>query len=290
MPARQPFTTWCQALARPRLTARADLHIHTTYSDGAYTPQEVVDLARRSGLAAVSITDHDCLEGLTAARSAAGGHLEVVPGVELSARYRRQVFHLLGYFFRMDDPALTAGLAKLRQQRAERFREMVARLRSCGVVLENAELDNPDGSETLGRRNLAQLLVKAGGAATVREAFVRYLGDNGRAAVPAVGLPVEEAIALVRGAGGVAAWAHPSYDCTQESLQELRSHGLNAVEAEYPGFRRTRIHELRRLAAVAGLAVTGGSDCHGPDNFRRAIGVSGISCSELEVLRQRAVG
>jgi predicted metal-dependent phosphoesterase TrpH len=288
MPARQPFTSWCQALATPRLAARADLHIHTTHSDGAYTPGQVVDLARRSGLAAISITDHDCLDGLTSARTTAGNDLEIVPGVELSTRYRGHVFHLLGYFFRADDSALNSALGRLRHQRAERFREMLARLRSCGVELEHPELDDPGCAETLGRRNLAELLVKAGRAATVREAFLRYLGDNGRAAVPAVGLPVEEAIALVRGAGGVATWAHPSYDCTQEALEELRELGLSALEAEYPGFRRSRIQELRRLAAQAGLAVTGGSDCHGPDNFRRAIGVCSITLSELDKVRQLA--
>src|SRR5437868_6099254 len=99
MPARQPFTSWCQALARPRHTARADLHIHTTHSDGNYTPVQVVDIARRSGLAAVSITDHDCVEGLAGATHAAGEELEVISGVELSASFRGQVFHLLGYFF-----------------------------------------------------------------------------------------------------------------------------------------------------------------------------------------------
>src|SRR6202166_2362597 len=98
MPARQPFTTLCQALARPRFAGRADLHVHTTHSDGAYTPAQVVELARRSGLAAVSISDHDTLDGIPSARRTAATGVEVVAGVELTSCYRARVFHLLGYF------------------------------------------------------------------------------------------------------------------------------------------------------------------------------------------------
>src|SRR5919204_1659059 len=101
MPARQPFTALCRAAARNPGTGRADLHIHTTYSDGLYTPAQVVDLARRSGLAAIAVTDHDTLRGVPAARAAASGSgLEVVPGVEISAAYRGRELHLLGYFVR----------------------------------------------------------------------------------------------------------------------------------------------------------------------------------------------
>ena len=117
----------------------------------------------------------------------------------------------------------------------------------------------------LGRRHLAVLLVQTRQAGSVREAFPRYLGDGGRAAVPKERLPVAEAIALVRGAGGVAGWAHPSYDCTRERLAELRGLGLGAVEADYPGFRPgPRPRAAGAGPPALGLAVTGGSDCHGP--------------------------
>jgi hypothetical protein len=122
----------------------------------------------------------------------------------------------------------------------------------------------------------------------VREAFARYLKDDGRASVPKLRLPVAEAIALVRGAGGVAGWAHPSYDCTREALVELRGLGLSAVEAEYPTTRPTRTRELRGWARELGLAVTGGSDCHGPDQPRRAVGACGVSAAELDALRAMA--
>jgi predicted metal-dependent phosphoesterase TrpH len=137
-----------------------------------------------------------------------------------------------------------------------------------------------------GRRGLAELLVRAGKAASVREAFARYLGDLGRVTVPAVGLPAAEAVALVRGAGGVAALAHPPYDeGTRQELLELRALGLQAVEVDFPGCQGAKQRRLRGLAAELGLAVTGGSDCHGPGPARRAVGVCGATTQELEVIR-----
>src|SRR5581483_369207 len=138
MTARQPFTQLCQKLAKPAYRDRADLHVHTTCSDGAYAPAQVVDLARRSGLAALAITDHDTIEALPLAEKAAHGHLEIVPGVEITAQYAGREFHLLGYFFRRDDAALAEALARLRGQRRERFQEMLARLSVMGIHLQES--------------------------------------------------------------------------------------------------------------------------------------------------------
>jgi predicted metal-dependent phosphoesterase TrpH len=285
MPAQQPFTALCQAAGRSRHAGRADLHLHTTYSDGSYTPAEVVDLARRCGLSAVAITDHDTLGGVAPARAAAAGTgVEVIAGVEITAEYRGRELHLLGYFVAPDDAPLNAALVTIRRHRAERFRAMVERLRQCGVHLNGEEWQAPSAPEALGRRHLAELLVRAGRVRTVREAFTRYLGDNGRAAVPKKRLPAAEALALVRGAGGVAAWAHPPYDCTQDGLAELWAMGLGAVEVEYPDVRPSRGKQLRAWAAALGLAVTGGSDCHGPG--RRSVGACTVSAEELERLRR----
>lgn len=287
MPANQPFTALCQAVARRQPPGRADLHVHTTASDGSYTPAEIIDLAQRSGLRAVAITDHDTLAGVAAAQGAARpqGRVEVIPGVEITAEYRERELHLLGYFVRCADEALHAALERLRSSRAERFWEMAARLRTCGVALEEDALRQQAATGTVGRRNLATLLVRANRAGSVREAFARYLGDNGRVVVPKRRLPVAEALGLVRGAGGVASWAHPSYDCTQQNLAELRALGLGAIEAEYPAYRAGRVRELRAAAAAAGLAVTGGSDCHGPE---RALGACSVTEAELEQLRRLA--
>jgi predicted metal-dependent phosphoesterase TrpH len=288
MPAGQPFTQLCQSLARPRHFGRVDLHLHTTFSDGTYSPVEVVDLARRSGLSAIAITDHDTIDGYAPTKQLAGSAIEVVSGVEITAEWRGRELHLLGYFFDADNNALDTALTHLRSERIGRFRAMVERLKPLGVHFENEDFAHLTNRTTLGRRHLAEMLVKAKKAATVREAFHRWLGDHGRAAVPKTRLPVAEAIRLVRAAGGIAAWAHPNYDCAKDALVELGRLGLGAIEVEYPSFRSGRIKELRHLAVSLGLAVSGGSDCHGPGEPSRAIGASTISRAEFDHLRERA--
>jgi len=286
MPAGQPFTALCQLAARGPYAGRVDLHVHTTHSDGAYTPAQVVDLARRAGLAALAVTDHDTLGGVQVARAAAAGSgVEIVAGVEITTEHRHRELHLLGYFVALDHIGLTAALADIRRHRRERFREMIERLRGRGVSLDGEEQLVQGKPEALGRRHLAEMLVRARRVATVREAFARYLGDRGGVAVPKKRLPVAEALILVREAGGVAVWAHPAYDCTQEQLTELCALGLGAIEAEYPDVRRSRGLELRGWSGQLGLAVTGGSDCHGPG--RRCVGSSTISAAEFMQLRQR---
>jgi 3',5'-nucleoside bisphosphate phosphatase len=287
MPAGQPFTALCQLAARGPSSGRVDLHVHTTHSDGTYTPMQGVELARRAGLAALAVTDHDTLGGVPAARQAASGsNLEIVAGVEITTEHRQRELHLLGYFVALDHAELAAALADIRRHRVERFGEMIERLRGRGVSLDEEQQRLHGAPETLGRRHLAEMLVRAKRVANVREAFRRYLGDRGGVAVPKKRLPITEALALVRDAGGVAAWAHPAYDCTREQLSELRALGLDAVEVEYPDVRRSRVLELRGWAQQLGLAVTGGSDCHGPG--RRGVGSCTISAAEFAHLRQIA--
>jgi predicted metal-dependent phosphoesterase TrpH len=286
MPARQPFTRLCQQITRPTGTGRADLHLHTTHSDGSYTPAEVVDVARRSGLIAIAITDHDTMSGVAEARTCAPVDLEVIAGVEVTAEYEGRELHLLGYFVRPDDPALTAALARLCEHRRSRFRGMVERLRGRGVSVEDEAL--PVGGASLGRRTLAEVLERTGQVGSVREAFTRWLHDGGPADLPKVRLPLAEAIALVRAAGGVTSLAHPPGDLTLATLADMRDLGLQAVEADYPDRRAARIDELRRWAAALRLAVTGGSDCHGPSGPRRAVGACGVTDIELDALRRLA--
>ncbi len=286
MTARQPFTRLCQQLARGPLAARVDLHIHTNFSDGSYSPAEVVNLAKRGGLPALAITDHDTIAGLNPARQAAGTTLEVIAGIEISSQFQGRSLHLLGYFFQPDYLGLTTLLARLREQRWQRFQEMVERLARQGIVLETSALQAK--AHVLGRRHLAELLVKAGRVASLRAAFNRYLDESGRVYVPHGDLPVADAIRVVREAAGVAAWAHPNYDCTRESLAGLRDQGLQAVEVDWPSCRPARARQLRSWAGELNLAVTGGSDCHGPDNPLRSVGAGGITLPELERLRELA--
>jgi predicted metal-dependent phosphoesterase TrpH len=233
-------------------------------------------------LAAVAVTDHDAVGGVAAARAAAEGTgVEVVAGVEITAEFRGRELHLLGYFFRTDDGPLTAALEKIRRGRVERFAEMVKRLKACGASVDLH--GEPRAAEALGRRHLAEMLVRQGLCGTVREAFSRWLHDGGRAVAPKKRLPVDEAAALLRAAGGVAAYAHPPYDCTMETLAELRDLGLQAVEVDFPAVKASRGRELRTWAARLGLAISAGSDCHGPG--KNVVGARTVSPEELDILR-----
>jgi 3',5'-nucleoside bisphosphate phosphatase len=289
MPARQPFTRLCQEAFRAPSSGRADLHVHTTYSDGAYTPAEIVDSARRVGLAAVAVTDHDTLAGVAPTRAAARGGLEVIAGVEITGEYAGREMHILGYFVRLDDAEITAALDRLRERRRGRFHAMVEGLRDRGVPVAEEAVAGLATTATLGRRNLAQLLHDSGQVGSVREAFVRYLADDGPLNLPKERLPVAEAVRLVRAAGGLTSVAHPPPDLSLAALTELRDSGVEAIEAAYPTIRAAREHELRQWAAKLGLAVTGGSDCHGPGLPARAVGARGVTAEELAAIRRRIV-
>ncbi len=289
MPRQQPFTALCQQLARRPLLDRADLHLHTTFSDGNYTPAEVVNLALRSGLCAIAITDHDTLDGVLPARTAAmNTGLEVISAVEITAEHDGRELHLLGYFVSLDASPLTIALERLRYSRRDRFKEMVDRLRGQGVALEPDELPDEEAHHVLGRRHLAELLVRLGRVGSVREAFQRYLHDGGRADVPKQRLPIEEALACVREAGGVSSWAHPPANVEAVNLAPLAAMGLTAIEAVYPSYRASWVKRLRALAESLGLLITGGSDCHGDGRTGRDVGACTISKAELETLRERA--
>ena len=291
MPAGSPFTLLCQQLAVHQDRGRADLHLHSIYSDGLFTPPEIVQRAMHAGLFAIALTDHDTLSGheptLQAAR-AAGSTLEVIPGVEITCEYAGRELHLLAYFVRPTDAALCVALEYLRQKRFERYHALAERLRGRGLSIEDAAIQSGTvNGGTLGRRHLAQLLVETRQVRTTFEAFSRYLCDPELTALPKGRLAVAEAITLVKNAGGISSWAHPPSDVTMEQIRDLQAVGLDAVEAVYPWAKPSHGRRLRAIAEELGLGVTGGSDCHGPQPNHRAIGSRTINRLELDLLRRR---
>ncbi|MCS6864308.1 MAG: PHP domain-containing protein [Gemmataceae bacterium] len=286
MPRQAPFTWLCgqwAELARPRVV---DLHIHTTASDGEYTPSQVMAHARRLGLAAVAITDHDTLAGWVEAQQAAGDAVTWIPGVEISTVFEQREVHLLGYFLRDDHPGLNTALARLQQSRRERFYDWIHQLAHNGIRLPEDRVQQLVRSSTsLGRRHVAQLLLRCGKARSYAEAFHRYVQPLAKQVLPKTLLPIEKAIALVHEAGGVTSLAHPPADWPEESFLRLRACGLDAIEAVYPRGRRSSSVSWRLLASQWGFAVTGGSDCHGPAS-QRSIGSYGIHPAELVALRR----
>jgi predicted metal-dependent phosphoesterase TrpH len=279
-----PFTRLCGRLTVLRNPGRADLHTHTTSSDGTHTPAGLVERARKAGLTAFAVTDHDTTAGVGPARAAAGGAIEVIAGVEITAEFRGHEIHLLGYFVDPGHPALAAALADLRAGRRDRLREMARRLRPLGPDVEAAVAAVPD-AVSLGRRHLARLLIDRGHARSLHGAFTGWLARPELAGVPKRRVPAADAIALVRGAGGVASWAHPPADTDLRVVEDLRAAGLGAIECAYPWPSRARETRLRQLARAAGLAVTGGSDSHDPDVPTRSVGARTVTHDELARIR-----
>jgi predicted metal-dependent phosphoesterase TrpH len=288
MPKNAPFTRLCgqfAALARPR---RADLHVHSTASDGEYTPAQVVALARQAGLCAVAITDHDTLAGVTEAQANTIEGTELVPGVEISTRFANRELHLLGYCLQTDHEELKAALAAVCDSRRDRFRDFVSLLRTRELALpEDRVRLVEEATASLGRRHVAGLLIACGHARTTADAFQRFVNPLAGKVRPKSLIPLEDAIQLVHAAGGVASLAHPPSDFAEADFARLSNFGLDAIEVAYPWGRCSPVRRLRAIALQLGLATTGGSDCHGPVPSHRRIGSHAITSDELAALRGR---
>ncbi len=240
-----------------------DLHLHTTCSDGAQPPEAVVGLARRAGLHAIAVTDHDTTAGVGPAREAGVREgVLVIAGIELSCELEGAELHLLGYGVDPDHPGLRALTERRTGMRRERVGHIVERLRGLGVAITDADVRVPHANVSVGRPHVAEALVRLGIVRTFQEAFARYLRDGGPAAVPSRGPAVAEAIAAVAAAGGVSVWAHPSLE-DAAAFPRLRAVGLDGVEALRPSLTPVQSSALEVAAREAGLLVSGGSDWHG---------------------------
>jgi hypothetical protein len=240
-----------------------DLHLHTTCSDGAHAPEAVVGLARRAGLHAIAVTDHDTTAGVGPAREAGTREgLTVIAGIELSCTRDGTEFHLLGYGIDPADAGLRTLTARRAGMRRERMEAIVERLRTLGVAITAQDVRVPEANVSVGRPHVAEALVRLGVVRTIQEAFARFLRDGGPAAVPGRGPDVADAIAAVAAAGGVSVWAHPSLEDAVH-FPRLRAGGLDGVEALRPSLTPVHSSALEVAAREAGLLVTGGSDWHG---------------------------
>jgi 3',5'-nucleoside bisphosphate phosphatase len=266
---------------------RADLHVHTTHSDGVCSPCEVVVAAARVGLAALAITDHDTVSALAVARpEAARWGVELVSGVELTSQQFDREIHVLGYFIRDDDQALCDAIASLRSNRARRFETMVERLQTLGLMIDLNAVRRVFPRATLGRRHLADYLARTRQVTSTREVFAKFLGDGCPACVDKLRLDSDQAIALIQRAGGVAALAHPPHDLRRSQLEALVGQGLRAIEVDGPGFSNGKSQRLSKLAAQFGLVGIAGSDFHAADRPGRWVGAITTSLENLQQLRE----
>lgn len=267
-----------------------DLHCHTTASDGAFAPYELVDEAHHRGLRAISVTDHDSVGGLdeAAARGAQIG-LEIIPGLELSTDVDDGEVHILGYYIDPNDPGLVAFLESQRVSREERVRKMLERLSALGARLGMDEVRRFSSGGALGRPHVAQALIRAGVVSSWDEAFSRYIGRHAPAYVRRSRLEPHEAVRAVLDAGGVPVLAHPGLNGHDDMIPSLVREGLAGIEAVYPEHTKEQTALYSDIAKQYGLIATAGSDCHGPGSPSGVrVGLATTDYSVVRELQKRA--
>jgi predicted metal-dependent phosphoesterase TrpH len=268
--------------------SRVDLHIHSTASDGALSPEEVVGESVRRGLSVIALTDHDTVNGVAPALAAAEAFpgLRVVPGVELSTDVAQGEVHILGYFIDYSDGELLARLERMRNSRRERAQEMIARLGDLGVNIDWSRVQEIAGEGSVGRPHLAQAMVEGGYVGSLKEAFDSYIGRGGPAYVERRKLTPAAAVELILRVRGLPVLAHPMTVADPETLViELKAAGLIGIEAYYKDYSAADVGKLLSLAESHQLAVTGGSDYHGLDTESEAgIGSVEVPLSAAEHL------
>lgn len=273
-----------------------DLHVHTTASDGTYTPSEVVDLAKKIGLTAVAITDHDTVNGLDEAKDQAQKiGIEFIDGIEISADFEIEM-HILGYFINPKDRSLLNALNILESFREERNPKIVKKLQLMGYKITMEEVISAANGNIIGRPHIAKVLVDKGYFSNTKEVFDKLLSYGKPAYVKKDKLHPKDAIEIIKGSGGISILAHPHKflyldDSIENILIELMDYGLDGIEAIHSEHSIQEKNRLMEVAEKLSLIITGGSDFHGKnkEDIHLGTGKNNIAISDeiLERLKER---
>ena len=246
-----------------------DLHVHTTASDGQYSPAQIIGKAAEKNLKAIAITDHDTVAGLEEAK-AAGRELgvTVVPGIELNITFPTGEFHLLGLGIKTPSPSLINIVENVIKNRNDRNAQIIEKMNEDGVALTVEELQADFPNTVIGRPHFAAELVKHGVVKTRQQAFDQYLARGRKWYVPRVCTNLDEAIVALRESGAVPVVAHPmslylSWGRLPDFLKDCYEKGVMGIEAFHPGARVTECLRLEELGRKIGFIITAGSDFHG---------------------------
>lgn len=266
-----------------------DLHVHSTISDGLFSPAEVVEAAYQTGLKGFSLTDHDTLGGIKAAQEFLAERelpLIFVPGIELNTDFRESELHILGYFIKCEDEKLCERLRQIWSARYERAVKMVERLRSMGLNISFEQVQRIARGDLIGRPHVAQALMDKGYVFSIKEAFQKYIGRGRPAYVPRYKFTPEEAISLIKDAGGISVLAHPGLVREQDAVSQIIDMGIEGIEVYYPEHSEEQLVEYKSLARRKRLLITGGSDFHGIGSAesRGRLGCAGVSQAEFDEL------
>lgn len=276
-----------------------DLHTHSYYSDGTFSPEGLVILAKKQGLSALALTDHDTIDGLVTFHEAGKKQgVETISGIEFGTLYEKYIkteIHIVGLCFNETAPTLLETMAFMHHARRERNLKMVDKLCSIGLAITMEELNQDAGGEIITRAHYANVLVKKGYVKTKYEAFHHYISPGCPGYVEREFLTPKQCIETIKNAGGVAILAHPTlysmnYLQIETMCQTLQTYGLDGMEAEYSTFNHEQEREIKKIAKKLGLAPSGGSDFHGANKPDIQLGIGKgtlkIPYSYLEELKK----
>ncbi len=272
------------------LARLVDLHCHTIFSDGLFTPEEVVERAHRLGLAAVGITDHDSLGGIDRALIVGCKlGIEVVPGVEMSCNADGVDVHVLGYYLDYKNPDVLQFFEQVQFHREKRARLMCERLGKLGVKVTMAQVKAVAKDAAIGRPHVAQAMLEAGVVASTEQAFREFIGYDGPAYAPKMKLSPEEAIGFIKQHGGVSVIAHPGTYHQDKAVYAAIAAGVDGIEVWHSDHGTREVAHYNELAQKNQLLMTGGSDCHGGrKNGHIYLGEVSIPYKYLAAIKRRS--
>ena len=259
-----------------------DLHCHSYFSDGTFSPEEIVIKAKKRGLRAIALTDHDTIDGLETFQQAGQKyHIETITGIEFAAQYnrfRKQEIHIVGLGFSLTAKALTEQMKKIVEARQIRNEKMIYALNQLGFDISYEQIKQNAGGNIITRAHFANVLVEKNIVKNTKDAFDKYLSTDKPAYVQRQALSPALCIQTIQKSGGVAVLAHPTlyhmdYNEIELLSQELKSYGLNAIETQYSSYSSEQSKKITALADKIGLLYSGGSDFHGKNKPNIDIGV-----------------
>lgn len=268
---------------------RADLHLHTSYSDGVYSPTEIVIKAKEAGLKIISITDHDSVGGLDEAIEVGKqNNIEVIAGMELSASYEDSEVHILGYFIDYKNEHLVEKLSGFQAERLKRAKKIIGKLNKMNIPITiDSVLEHVDG-ESVGRPHIANVLVEKGHAESYHEAFNKYIGNGRPAYEQKWNFSPEDTIRLIAQAGGLSFLAHPGYPINENLINRLIKAGIDGIEVVHPSHGPDLIYYYRGIVNEYCLLESGGSDFHGGErDDDEAFGQFTIPINTVDMMRRR---
>ncbi|MBN1405832.1 MAG: PHP domain-containing protein [Candidatus Omnitrophica bacterium] len=264
----------------------ADLHIHTTNSDGTLTPEEAIAYARKKGFCCIALCDHDCISTLEQAEALGKAHeIEIIPAIEITAQEGERELHILGYFMDSKNKKLNDMITSIRENRIERLDKIVSKLKEHNIGADAKEIIEFAGQVALSRLHIARYMVKKGFVASLGEAFAKYIGDHGPCYVSNFKFSSKDVIDTIKDAHGISVIAHPGLNGVEFLLPLLARNNIDGIEVYHSDHGKTTASRLEKFAQENGLLVTGGSDCHGIHNKERLIGKIKLPYEYVEKLK-----